>query len=329
MKSTTIPIGALIAALALSACGGGEDPLEEDGGGGDAGTDTQPAGETGEETGEDEGGGTGGDAQGAGAVTVGSANFPGNVLLAEIYAAALEEAGVDVTTRLNIGNRETYIAGLEDGSIDLIPEYTGALTLYLNSQAEATDSEGVYAELQESLPEGMTVLEPSEAEDKDAVVVTAETAEELDLQAIGDLEPHAPDMVLGGPPEWEERYTGVPGLREVYGLEFAQFRPLAAGSNLTAQALANGQVDAANIFTTDPAIVENDFVVLDDPENLFVAQNVVPLIRTDALTPPIEESLNQVSSSLTTDKLVEMMVQVINEGQDPGDVAQDFVDEQL
>lgn len=321
MKPTTFPLGALVAALALSACGGGGDPLEE--GDGDAGGDTQPSGDTGAT-----GGGVGGDAQGAGAVTVGSANFPGNVLLAEVYAAALEEEGVAVDKRLNIGNRETYIAGIQDGSIDLIPEYTGALTLYFNSEAEATDPEGVYAELQEALPEDLTVLEPSEAQDKDAVVVTAETAAELDLQAIGDLEPHAPDMVLGGPPEWEERYTGVPGLREVYGLEFAQFRPLAAGSNLTAQALANGQVDVANVFTTDPAIVENDFVVLEDPENLFVAQNVVPLLRTDALTPAVEESLNQVSAALTTDKLVEMMVQVVSEGQDPADVAQDFVDEQ-
>lgn len=291
-------VSALVGALALSACGG-DDPLEGDG----------------EQT-----GGGGGDA----ALVIGSANFPENVLLAEIYAAALGDAGVEVTTNLNIGNREAYMLGLEDGSIDLIPEYTGNLTLYLNESAEATESEAVYAELQESLPEDLTVLEMAEAEDKDSVVVTQETAEEFGLTSIADLAPHAPNMVLGGPAEWRDRFTGVPGLKEVYGLEFSSFKPLDAGSTLTVQALLNGQIDAGNIFSTDPAIAENDFVVLEDPEALFAAQNVVPLISTDKVTPEVEEALNAVSAALTTENLTEMMVQV--QETDPADVAREFVD---
>ncbi|HLS46143.1 MAG TPA: ABC transporter substrate-binding protein [Ornithinicoccus sp.] len=294
--STTLA-AALVSALALTACGGG-DPLEDD------------ASAT---------GGAGGEG-----LIIGSANFPENVLLAEIYAAALSDAGVTVTKRLNIGNREAYMAGLEDGSIQLIPEYTGNLTLFLNEGAEATESDAVYAELQEALPENLTVLDMAEAQDKDAVVVTAETAEELDLVSIGDLQPHAPNMVLGGPPEWRDRYTGLPGLLEVYGLEFSSFKPLDAGSTLTVEALKNGQIDAGNIFTTDPAIAQNDFVALEDPESLFAAQNVVPLIATDAVTPEIEQVLNEISAALTTENLTEMMVQV--QGADPAQVAREFVD---
>ena len=294
--STTLA-AALVSALALTACGGG-DPLEDD------------ASAT---------GGAGGEG-----LIIGSANFPENVLLAEIYAAALSDAGVTVTKRLNIGNREAYMAGLEDGSIQLIPEYTGNLTLFLNEGAEATESDAVYAELQEALPENLTVLDMAEAQDKDAVVVTAETAEEFDLVSIGDLQPHAPNMVLGGPPEWRDRYTGLPGLLEVYGLEFSSFKPLDAGSTLTVEALKNGQIDAGNIFTTDPAIAQNDFVALEDPESLFAAQNVVPLIATDAVTPEIEQVLNEISAALTTENLTEMMVQV--QGADPAQVAREFVD---
>lgn len=326
-RSSTLTAALLLATLGLAACGDA-DPLED---GETPDSADQDAADQGGSTGEGDdatGGATGGDGE-AGEVTIGSANFPGNVLLAEIYAAALEDEGVDVTKRLNIGNRETYIAGLEDGSIDLIPEYTGALTLYFNEDAEATESEAVYAELQEALPENLTVLEPSAAEDKDAVVVTSETASELGLTAIGDLAPHAPDLVLGGPPEWAERYTGVPGLSEVYGLEFSSFRPLQAGSNLTVQALVNGQIDAGNIFTTDPAIAENDLVVLEDPESLFAAQNIVPLITTEALNPTIEERLNEVSAALTTEELSTLMSAVVTDGEDPAEVARQFVDDSL
>lgn len=311
MRRTTLITLALSAALGLSACGGGSDPLEE----GSEDSDT-----TGSQS-EDAAG-----SEEAGSITVGSANFPENELLAEIYAAALSDAGVDVSTQLNIGSREAYIAGIQDGSVDLIPEYSGGLATYLNPEITATSSEDVLVDLEENLPEELQVLEISEAENKDSLVVTGETAQELDLVTIADLAPHAGDMSLGGPPEFESRPNGVDGLQEVYGLEFGSFRSLAAGANLTVQSLANGQVDVANIFTTDPAVEENGFVVLEDPESLFAAQNILPLISGDAVTPTVEESLNEVSAALTTENLTEMMVQVLTEGQEPSDVAREFVD---
>lgn len=304
MNRTTAMAAALLTGLTMTACGG-SDPLDEGGG--------------------EEGSAASGDS-GGGPVTVGSANFPENALLAEIYAAALEDAGVSVEKRLNIGNRETYLKGLEDGSIDLIPEYTGNLTLFYNPEAKATDPEGVYAELKEALPGGLTVLERSEAEDKDSLVVTKESAEKDSLKAIPDLEPVAAELVLGGPPEFKEREYGVPGLKKVYGLEFSAFRPLSAGSNLSVQSLINGQVDVANIFSTDPAIAANDFVVLDDPESLFVAQNIVPLISEDALNDDISKALNGVSGELDTDGLTEMVSRVVTDKENPQDVAREFVD---
>ena len=129
----------------------------------------------------------GGSSADASTIVVGSANFPENQLLAEIYAGALAGKGVKIDKKLNIGSRETYIPALKDGSIDLIPEYTGVLAQYFNKDAKATDAEGVYKELQAALPPNLTVLDKSAAEDKDAVVVTKETADKYDLVKISDL----------------------------------------------------------------------------------------------------------------------------------------------
>jgi glycine betaine/choline ABC-type transport system substrate-binding protein len=120
-------------------------------------------------------------------LTIGSANFQENVILANIYAQALQAQGATVQTQLNIGSRETYMPGLQDGSIDLIPEYSGVLLQYFDPEATEVSSEEVYAALPEALPDGLTVLEQSAAEDKDAIVVTRETAEEYGLTSIADL----------------------------------------------------------------------------------------------------------------------------------------------
>ena len=297
--------GLAAAGLLLAACGGGSDPLtaeesdspSSDGGGG---------GET---------------------LVIGSANFYESSLLAEIYAGALTAAGVDVDTKLNIGAREIYLKAMEPGdeSVDIIPEYTGVLRDYYEPGQKGTDSEEVYKELTASLPEYVTALEPSAAEDKDAVVVTSETAEEYGLTSLADLGDVAGDLTLGGPPEFKTRFTGVPGLAEVYGVEFGDFRELDAGGPLTLRALVNGQVDAGNIFTTDPNIEAEDLVALEDPESLFAAQNVVPLVRTDVLTDDIESTLNDVSAALDTETLVMLNAQVVIDKEDPAEVAQGFL----
>ena len=301
MMRTKTPLALAVGAalLTLAACGGG-DPLATDtgDGGGDAGT-----------------------------ITVGSADFTESTLLAEIYAGALEAKGVTVEKTLNIGSREAYLPALQDGSIDLIPEYTGVLTTYFNPDAEATESDAVYEELKAALPGTLTVLDKSEAEDKDAIAVTQETADEYSLTSIADLQPVAGDLTLGGPPEWKTRFIGVKGLEELYGLDFDSFRALDAGGPLTVQALKNGQVDAADMFTTDPTIAAEGFVVLEDPENLFAAENVVPLIATSKLNDTVSAALNAVSAALDTETLAALLERVVIDKEDAEDVAADFLSE--
>jgi osmoprotectant transport system substrate-binding protein len=260
-----------------------------------------------------------------GTVVVGSANFPESALLAEIYAGALSAKGVKVDKKLNIGSRETYIPALKDGSIDLIPEYTGVLDQYFNKNAKATTADAVYAELKAAVPATLTILNKSAAQDKDSVVVTKETAAKLNLKSIADLEPHAKDLTLGGPPEWKTRPTGVPGLKKVYNLDFKAFRPLDAGGPLSVQALKNGQVDAVNLFTTDPFIADNGFVILDDPKSLFAAQNVVPLITKSKVTPTITASLNAISAKLDTATLGQLVKEVVIDKKDAAVVAKEFL----
>ena len=301
MKRTKIAFAAtaVAALIGVAACGSGSsDPLATSGSASKAATST---------------------------VVVGSANFPESALLAEIYAGALSAKGVTVQKKLNIGSRETYIPALKDGSIDLIPDYTGVLAQYFNKNAKAVTADEVYTELKAAVPATMTVLDKSAAEDKDAVVVTKETAAKYKLKSIADLGPQAKNLTLGGPPEWKTRQTGVPGLKKVYNLDFKTFRPLDAGGPLSVQALKNGQVDAVNLFTTDPSVAANGFVILDDPKSLFAAQNVVPLITKSKVNPTISATLNAISAKLDTATLGQLVKEVVVDKKDAAAVAKAFL----
>jgi len=307
IKGSTLVAAGLAAVLTLSACGGSTDPLA-------ASTSSSAAASASDST-----------ATTGGSIVIGSANFPESALIANIYAEALRGAGVDVSTNLNIGERAVYLKALEDGSIDLVPEYTGVLLTYFDKTATAVSSEDVYTALVAATPDGLKVLAKSSAEDKDAVVVTKETAEANNLTTIADLAPVASTFILGGPPEWATRPTGVPGLQEKYGLTFKEFKPLDVGGPLTVAALTGDQIQAGNLFTTDPAILANDLVALEDPENLFTAQNVVPLINADKATPEVVAALDAVSAALTTETLIELLTKVTVDKQDSVQVAQEWV----
>jgi osmoprotectant transport system substrate-binding protein len=294
---------ATIALLSLAACGSSSNPVG-------SGSTSAAAGSA-----------SGSASGGGGAITVGSANFPENALLAEIYAGALQAKGVQVTTKLNIGSREAYIPGLKDGSIDLIPEYTGNLLAYFDKTATAVSSADVYAALPKALPSTLKVLDQSQAEDKDAIVVTKETVAKYKLTSIADLAPVAKDLVLGGPPEFQTRTDGIPGLQSKYGVTFKQFKKLDTGGPLTVAALKNGQVQAADLFTTDPSIVADGFVALADPKSLYTAQNVVPLINAAKASAPVAAALNAVSAKLDTAALTTLVAQVVTDKKDPATVA--------
>jgi osmoprotectant transport system substrate-binding protein len=292
---TAIAAGASL--LVLAACGSSSNP-------------TTPAG-----------GGGGGSSAPTDTIVVGSANFQENVVLADIYAGALKAKGVKVTTKLNIGSRETYIPALKDGSIDLIPEYSGVLLQYYDKTATAVSSADVLAALQKAVSAPLTVLDQSQAEDKDAIVVTKATADKYSLKSIADLASVAGKLTLGGPPEFQTRADGIPGLKRVYNVTFKTYRKLDAGGPLTENGLKNGQIDAGDIFTTDPLIAKNGWVVLEDPKNLYTAQNVLPLINSTKASDTVKSVLNAVSAKLTTDDLVSLNEKVQLDKQDPNAVA--------
>ncbi|MBT2515669.1 ABC transporter substrate-binding protein [Arthrobacter sp. ISL-30] len=275
--------GALAAGLALvlSACGG-SGPLD-----------------TGDST---TGAGTGGVA-----LVVGSADFPESQVLGEVYAGALNAAGVRAGTKPNIGSREVYFRAVQDGSVDVVPEYGGNLLLHVDREATEVSAEDVYRALPDRLPDGLAVLEASTAENKDAMVVTRATAEKYQLKSIEDMAKVCSEFSIGAPATFAERAYGLPGLKGNYGCVPRKLEPFSDGGGpVTLKALLSDQVQVANIYTTTPSIVDNDLVVLEDPKNNFIAQQVLPLYNEARMTDKAREALNSVSRILTTRDLLDL-----------------------
>ncbi|GAA3628288.1 ABC transporter substrate-binding protein [Kineosporia mesophila] len=303
MTNTVSRLPALAALLfasvtGLSACGGSSDPMSA----GDAGS----TGDT---------------------IVVGSANFLENELLAQMYAQALESKGFDVETHLNIGSRETLFGAMKDGSIDVLPEYNGALLSYLDEDDTSGTTETVDTALGKLLPQNLTVLDPSPAQDKNTIAVSKATAEKNGLETIADLKPVAASMTFGGAPEDKTRYQGLVGLKQVYGLDFKEFTSLDTAGPLTVNALTKGTVDAAILYSTTPEIEDRGFVALTDPENVFGVQNVIPLVSSSSVPEKAQEVLNSISKDLDTDTLTALNARVQID-QDPADeVAKEWLEE--
>ena len=293
---------ATAALVALTACGGGDS----DSGNPLGGSKTSGSG-------------------GGGSVVVGSANFPENVLLGEIYAQALEAKGVTVQRKLNIGAREVIYKSIQNGELSVLPEYNGALLAYLNKDTKASTAEQVDAELKQKLPSGLELLNPAPAEDKDSVTVSKETADKYGMKTIEDLKPVAGQLVLGGPPEFKTRRQGLVGLESVYGLKFKSFKSLDTAGPVTVSALKKGDVQAADLFTTDPAISKNGFIALQDTKNLFSAQNVVPLVNSAKVNDTVKTALNAVSVKLTTQDLLDMNTKMSVDKEDADAVAKEWL----
>jgi osmoprotectant transport system substrate-binding protein len=240
-------------------------------------------------------------------VVVGSANFPEDELLAQIYADALQSKGVKVTTKFNIGAREVYYPEVVKGAISVIPEYNGALlTTSVDKTSTAASTADVDAALKAKLPSSVTILNSSAAQDKDSITVTQANAAKYHLKSIADLSPVAKTWVIGGPSEFETRADGIPGLKKVYGLTFKSFSPLDESGPITLAALQSGKVQAADVFTTTPQIITDKLLSLSDPKNMFAAQNVLPLVYKKAASAKVVSALNAVSAKLTTADLLAM-----------------------
>jgi osmoprotectant transport system substrate-binding protein len=273
------------------------------------------------------GGGGGGGAKAS--LTVGADNFAEAEIVAEMYAQVLENAGYDVSREFGT-TRETRIPAMESGEIDLAPEYLATLLLFLDANAEASsDADAVAGDLSPLLEEkGLTTLEASAAIDTNAFVVTEAIAQEHSLSSVSDLKPVAGELTLGGPPECPERPFCIPGLKNVYGIEFGEFVPLDAGGPLTVEALDTGEIDVGLLFSTQSVIADKGWVLLEDDMQLQAADNITPLIRRDLVNDEVTELLNSVSATLTTENMTELNGRVEIDGDDPSTVAEEFLTEQ-
>ena len=261
-------------------------------------------------------------------ITVASFGFNESVIVAEIYAQALEAEGFTIERKLNLGNREVVAPALESGEIDLVPEYIGSLASFLGLTPTA-DSQATWNEAGEAIEaDGVTLLQFSPAQDKNAYVDTAETAAQYNLSKVSDLQPVAGELKFGGPPECPEREFCLIGLTELYGLVFAEFVPLDAAGAITIAALAGGDIDVALLFSSQGIIAANGWVSLEDDKGLNPAENLVPAIRQEVLDAngdDLKSILENVSAALTTEDLIEMNKRADIDQEDPAAIALDWL----
>ena len=252
-------------------------------------------------------------------IVVGSQAYYSNEIIAEIYAQALEGAGFEVERQFQIGQRDAYLPELESGAVDLFPEYTGNLLQYYAPDTMATQADEVFAELATALPEGMTALDMSPATDQDSYNVTADFAAANGLVSIADLA-GVDGLILGGAPELEERPYGPQGLLETYGVTVA----FDATGDITVDALLDGVINVANVYSGDPRIADFGLVTLADPEGLFLASNVVPIASSD-IADAVAEVINPISAALTPEGLVALNLQSTKDQMSPADIATEWL----
>ncbi|MFJ6653007.1 ABC transporter substrate-binding protein [Microbacterium sp. NPDC091313] len=287
--------GIAAAAFALAGCASNSNPLDDNAGGGASASASKD-------------------------IVIGSQAYPSNEIIAEIYAQALEGAGMEVTRQFNIGQRDAYLPLLEDGSVTLFPEYSGNLLQYFEPDTEARTSDDVYAALKDALPDGLEVLNQSTATDQDSYTVTKAFADKYNLTTIADLAKVDVPLTLGGNAELAERPYGPTGLKSTYGVDVS----FSATGDTTVEDLVAGTVNVANVYTSDPRIQTDDLVVLEDPEGLFLASNVVPVVNT-AIAADVADIINSVSAKLTPEGLVALNVENTVDQQSAADIAKKWL----
>lgn len=259
-------------------------------------------------------------------IVVGSQDYYSNEIVAEIYAQALEAADFTVKRDLRIGQREVYIKEIENGSIDVFPEYTGNLLQHYDPSTKATTSEDVFAALTKVLPDGLRVLDQSPATDQDSYNVTQQFATEHDVTSLADLADVDEQLTLGGNSELRTRPYGPKGLKDVYGVS-VDFTPIEdSGGALTLKALKDGDVQLVNIFSADPKIADSKLVTLADPKGLFLASNLVPVV-SDRVDDAMAKVIDAVSAKLTPEGLVALNAKSVNDELSARDIAASWLDD--
>jgi osmoprotectant transport system substrate-binding protein len=265
-------------------------------------------------------------------LTIGSKNFTEQKVLGEIYAQALGAAGYSVSTQLNLGDEKTALKALKQGEISAYPEYTGTiLTSFFGKKAEdlPKDNQKAYDQAKFSLAsEGITALPPTPFVSSNEVAVTKETADKYSLKKISDLSKVASKLTLYGSPECRQRLDCLLGLQQVYGLKFKKFVPVDIA--LRHQVLTSGQADVSIVFTTDPQIKREGFVLLEDDKGMFPPYNSTLLLKketADKAGPDLETVVGQVNKGLTDEVMQELNARVDLDKKTPDVVAGEYLKE--
>jgi osmoprotectant transport system substrate-binding protein len=260
---------------------------------------------------------------------VGSKNFTEQFVVAELYAGALEAAGFKVERKINLGTTLVAHEAVRTGAIDIYPEYTGTgLNAVMKAQGVTeTDPAKIHEMIKAHYEKEfkLTWLKPSGVNNGHAIIVRPETAREMGLKTLSDLAKVAPKLKLGAGPEFADRRDGIKGMKEVYGIEFGEFRQFAA-LRLRYDALTQKQIDVANGFATDWQIAAEKFAALDDDKKLFPPYYLAPVVRLDvAANPKAVEALEKVGAAIDNTVMQELNRQVEVDKKEPRQVAAAFL----
>ena len=265
-------------------------------------------------------------------ITVGSKNFTEQRVLGEIYAQALEAAGYQVSTSLDLGDEKTAQRALKQGEIDGYPEYTGTALLSLcevPTDEIPKDPAQAFEQTKECFAEDdLTAFPPTPFTSSNEVAVTQETAERLGLQQISDLAEHDQDLTLYGSPECRQRTDCLLGLRQTYGLDFEKFTPVDIA--LRHEVLKRGDDVVSIVFTTDPQNKRQGLVLLEDDKGMFPPYNSTFVVRDEVAEkagPDLPKVVEQVQQGLTDEVMQELNARVDLDKQSAEQVAQQYLSE--
>jgi osmoprotectant transport system substrate-binding protein len=297
----------LVVVLALSACGSSSSSSSSSGGSSSGGSSSQPG-------------------KGKPAVTMGDKNFTEEYILGELYKQALQAKGYTINLKANIGSSEITDKALTSGKIDMYPEYAGVIVSELKGAKDRPKSaDENYAEAKQwEEGRGFTLTKATPFQDTDVLATQKAYAQKHGLKSVADLK--KVKFTVGGPPENKTRYEGVVGMKQAYGLSNFTFKPLTIG--LQYQALDQGKVDVATVFSTDGQLSKGRYALLTDPKGIFGFQNVAMVVKPSLLKkegPAFQQTIDQVSSTLTNQVMQKLNAAVDLNKLQPKDVAQQFL----
>jgi osmoprotectant transport system substrate-binding protein len=261
-------------------------------------------------------------------MSVGSKDFTEQLIIGEMYALVLEENGFTVERKLNLGGTPVAQAAIESGEIDLYPEYTGTALLTVLKLPAKSDQQAVFDTVKQAYQEQFNLvwLDPSPMNNTQALAMTEERADALGIRTISDFAAQASTLTLIGPPEFEVREDGLPGLQAAYG-NFSLGAYKAVDAGLRYRGLVDGEADVAVAFGTDGEINAFNLVVLEDDQSLFPPYQIAPIVRQEALeaNPGIADALNQLSPLLNDGVMQGLNYEVSGNQREPAAVAREFL----